>query len=493
MAITLNGTTLTVTGGTSTAPITLADIQAAYPANLINQGNYWQFIGINLIQFGDNGTTPTYFLATNAIIDADRLCEIKPLGAYSTTSDTVIRFGETDIVTSIGKNGCVLTKNIKVTGVAGEIHFYASTVEEYTAIFYFAFLYASDNKFVRCGDRIGRTYLWRRNTVQSSDRNGGSTLIPGFANMFDPAPTGNTRIFSDTDEIIFVTNSKAEGETLYISKNAKIVWAYNNAKAINYGKLPQNNVSQITQYNDSKFNTLATPIWEIVDQNDTIIPISNAQLSDSQGNTYLPSNGTDLPNGKIAFNNVILQEWLDRPGGQTGIINYTDFGPHILTITDTSGAVHTLQVDMSTRWNEGEIRKLYIPNIVVAPQVARIVLTETTMKNNEPHTVYYTDAPGLTVTFSLDYHDSTGAITKVVTGTMQEIENGVYRYILDLPNLTLPSIPDYYMIRVDTGASFSAQSIEIILPENQLTPQNISNEVWNEGRALTVGKFLALK
>lgn len=494
MAITISGTIITVTGGTSTVPVTFADIAAALPANLVNSGNYWKFVGVTRVNFGDQGTTPTYFSAVNAIIDADRVCEFRVQGKNAIPTDTTVKFGEVDLTTSKGINGCIFTSNIRVLGVGGEIHFYASTVYSYTANFYYAFLYATDNKFTVCGDRIGRVYLWRRNTVQSSDRLGGITAIPGFSAMFDTAPTGNTRIFADTDDVLFVVTTKAEGETLYINKNAKISWAYSGAKAINYGKFPQNVPSQVTAYNDSVFETYAVPVWRLRDVNGNNVSFTSATLTDNAGTTYTTAAGTDNPNGLLKFANVLLQRWTDRPGGQVGVTNYTDFSPHILQVVDSAGNTYTLEVDLSTRWNEGEERVLVLPVIQAAPQVAHIVLAETIWSSAEKHEVYYTDNSGLNVTCSLEFYDATNTLTLVTSGNMTEIQNGLYRYIMDLSALTLPNVPGYYIIRADTGQNFDARSIEIVTNAGGgSTPQAMANAVWTDGRALTLTKFLGLK
>jgi len=478
MAITVTGTTLQITGGTSTAPVTMADVAAAVPASVQVSGSYYRLLGITQVMIGDQGATPTYVAMEGIVLDADRPCEIKVDGKRAIPSDTTLRIGALDPATQLGVNGCLLTDAIRINGVAGEVHIYASAVSQYTASFYFSMLYAADSRFRRAGDRIGRCYLWRRNTVQSSDRSGTLTLVPGFNYMYDPNPSGNVRIIGAQDEILLVNTVRADGETIRIDPNATWKWAYNNAKAINFGALPQN-TSQLTAYNDSVCESIMEPVWQLVDEKGAPLAVQSASLVDGQGTTYSPAANSDLPNGKLAFTGVVIQRWVDRPGGQAGVTNYTDFSPFTLQVTDANGSHHSIVVDLSRRWQEGEVRRLIVPAVQLAPHVARIVLPETVMVDSEAHDITYIDAPGLAPTIELLHHpQGATSVTVVHSGTMAEVAPGLYHYTLDLPALTLPVVPDYYTVRVQVGSKYDAQTIEIVPPGQHLDVASIAAGVW---------------
>lgn len=484
MAITITGTTVTATGGTSATPLTLADFVTALPANFIQNGNTYSITGVTLINIGDGGTTPTVVQWLNALVAGTNV-EIKLNGKAVDTpqQNTEFILGDYDAVSGTGINGCTL-RGITVSGNAGLFKCYGSTVDIYRTTYWFGRVYAYDSVFGQYGDRLGRAEQFWRNTVLSSDghRNGGldTTLIPGILNI--AAGGTNTRIVKSSD-VVYITNVVDETSTNMIFEDkaaTQIQWAYSNAGIKNYGRLVSG-PTQATGYNDSTFTNYQSPSIHCTDANGADIAVQSATITDAQGTAYTGTGtAAEFAVGIVHFANIVLEDWVDRPGGVAGTQNYTDHAPFTLTVTDTSGVTHSQVISLDDHQPPGTFLQVVLPVIPVAPKTSGVLLAETIWPNDEAHDVTYVDTGGLSPVIELLHHPVTGGVTTVTSGTMTEISPGLYHYNLNLPALTLPAVPGYYTIKVTVGNQFDASLIEIVPAGQTLTVASISAAVWAE-------------
>ncbi len=484
MAITLSGTTITVTGGTAATPLSAADIAVALPQNCTITGNYVYFTGITAIQFGVVNQQDIFFREVNKVFAADRLITIYLTGGTKdaqTNPISVIDFGTFDPAKNSGTNGCIFMPEITLIANGFiNINVYGSSILG-TANFAgsWATVASLAGNYLHNFAHIGTMKLYRNNIIRGVISN----APPSVGTTTDTSPYGNVWTIESGNTIMFLNRSNNPGTKLlfdFSDPTISLRWSYNNAFARNVGKIPQNKITQQTAYADSVFTNYISPSFQIYDINGNKVQIQKAIIRDKQGTIYNPLIAeSNYTTGFVKFPDIAIQQWKDRIGGVVGNTSYTDFSPFEIEITDTNGTIYKQPVDLSKIDNIPIFLNLY--NVV--PTQTRLILAETKFLPNEAHEFLYVDIPNKTVNFSiLAIDQQTNTTTSIYSSTMNEISPGIYHIFVDFSTITFPTIPDYYILKAQRDNIYDIAIIEVSPNAGGVnigfTLQDIINGVW---------------